>query len=312
MEKRSRLGRGLSSLLNSVSGDADGVSGSNETSSPTLPDSAPQLATSDNQSELLHVELSKISANPNQPRRNFDEESLRVLADSIRAAGIIQPIIVRQIGEYYEVIAGERRWRAAKLAELQSIPAIVRKVDPVQQAQLALIENIHREDLNPIDRAQAYRQIMEQANLTQAELASKLGEDRSGVGHYLRLLDLPEKTRHYLMTGQLSLGHAKVLTSIQDPNQVDTLADRVVSQSLSVRALEQLVKDELPALKSPAVVKMPSAHIADLERRISRDLEMRAEVKQAGRGGKGKLVLHYASLDQFDELLTRLGIKVDD
>ena len=262
--------------------------------------------------ELLHVELSKLQANPNQPRKLFDEGSLASLAESVKVAGIIQPIVARQVGDHFEVIAGERRWRAAKLAGLVTIPVILRTVDPAEQAQLALIENIHRADLNPIERAQAYREMVRQLGLTQVELATRLGEDRSSVGHYLRLLDLPEITRDLIMAGTLSLGHAKLLTSIDNPNEIDRLACLVVSQTLSVRTLEILIKQGVTPSNPPAAVKLATPHIVDLERRISRDLSMRAEVKQAKKGGKGRLVLHYASLDQFDELLNRLGIKVDD
>jgi len=313
MEKRSRLGRGLSSLLNSSSVEVEPPS--------NLPihleishteESARQTPAAPGGAELLHMELSKIQANPTQPRKRFDEAGITTLAESVKVAGIIQPIVVRLVGDHYEVIAGERRWRAAKLAGLLTIPVIVRQVNAAEQSQLALIENIHREDLNPIERAMAYRDMVRQLSLTQAELATKLGEERSRIGHYLRLLDLPEKTRELVTAGRLSLGHAKLLTALEDPNEIDRLAELVVTQSLSVRQLEKLIKEGVPAIKPPAATRLPTPHIADLERRISRDLQMRAEVKQAAKGGKGRLVLHYASLDQFDEVLNRLGIKVDD
>jgi ParB family chromosome partitioning protein len=314
MEKRSRLGRGLSSLLNPGGADEHSTAlpihiDVTERGNPSLADT---VVTAPGTPEMLHVELSRIQANPTQPRKHFDQASLASLAESVRVAGIIQPIIVRQAGDYFEVIAGERRWRAAKLAGLQTIPVIIRRAEPAEQAQLALIENIHRQDLNPIERANAYREMVLKLNLTQAELASRLGEDRSSVGHYLRLLDLPATTQKLIVEGTLSLGHAKLLTSLADHHEVERLAHLAVSQSLSVRALEALLKQGAAVATPPAPDKTVTPHIVDLERRISRDLSMRAEVKQAKNGGRGRLVLHYASLDQFDELLARLGIKVDD
>ena len=307
MEKRSRLGRGLSSLLNSGAEDGGKVETSpGSVTDATLP--APPLPST---SEMFHVELSKITRNVNQPRKRFDEASLASLAESIKVAGIIQPIVVRQVDDHYEVIAGERRFRAAQLAGLESIPVILRKVDAFEQSQLALIENIHREDLNPIDRAMAYRDMARSMNLTHADIAARLGEDRSGIANYIRLLELPEATRELVRQGSVSVGHAKLLAGLEDPNEIDRLAHLVIAKQLSVRALEKLIKE---GPKPPAAVttKPVIPHIADLERQISRELQMRTEVKQARKGGKGRLVIHYASLDQFDELLNRLGVKVEE
>jgi ParB family transcriptional regulator, chromosome partitioning protein len=305
MEKRSRLGRGLSSLLNS--GGNDSVAAETASDSEIKLQTVPPLTTP----EMFHVELSKIQCNPNQPRKQFDEATLATLAASIAAAGIIQPIVVRQVEDHYEVIAGERRFRAAQIAGLVTIPVIVRKVDAIEQSQLALIENIHREDLNPIDRAMAYRDMAKQSNLTHADIAARLGEERSGIANYIRLLDLPEASRALVRQGSLSVGHAKLLCGLDNPNEIDRLAQLVIAQQLSVRALEKLIKEGPPAAQT-LTAKPASPHIADLERQLSRDLQMRTEVKQARKGGKGRLVIHYASLDQFDELLNRLGIKIDE
>jgi ParB family chromosome partitioning protein len=260
---------------------------------------------------MFYVELSKIQRNVNQPRRRFDEATLASLAESVKEAGLIQPIVVKQVDDHYQVIAGERRFRAAQLAGLKTVPVILRRVDALQQSQIALIENIHREDLNPIDRAAAYRNIIQQLGLTHAELAARLGEERSGIANYLRLLDLPEQVQSLVVQGSVSVGHAKLLCGIDDPARIQQLADLVVSQGLSVRGLEKVIKDGVVP-KPPAAAKPPTPHIADLERQLSRDLQMRTEVKQAKKSGKGRLVIHYASLDQFDELLNRLGIKVED
>jgi ParB family chromosome partitioning protein len=305
MEKRSRLGRGLSSLLNSGTPElraGEAIDAQTEKKPP-----APPLVTP----EMFHVELSKIQRNPNQPRKQFDESTLLSLAASIAAAGIIQPIVVRQVDHHYEVIAGERRFRAAQIAGLVTIPVILRKVDAIEQSQLALIENIHREDLNPIDRAMAYREMAKQLNLTHADIAARLGEERSGIANYMRLLDLPEASRALVRQGSLSVGHAKLLCGLDNPNEIDRLAQLVIAQQLSVRALEKLIKEGPPAAQV-AKNKTVIPHIADLERQLSRDLQMRTEVKQAKKSGKGRVVIHYASLDQFDDLLARLGIKVEE
>lgn len=307
MEKRSRLGRGLNSLLNSGVESASNVEPIPESDKPdTL--SAPLPSTS----EMFHVELSRITRNVNQPRKRFDEASLASLAESIKVAGIIQPLVVRQVGDHYEVIAGERRFRAAQLAGLEKIPVILRKVDALEQSQLALIENIHREDLNPIDRAMAYRDMARQTNLTHADIAARLGEDRSSIANFIRLLELPEATRELVRQGSVSVGHAKLLAGLEDPNEIDRLAQLVITQQLPVRALEKLLKDGPKAPTAAPAVKPVIPHIVDLERQISRDLQMRTEVKQAKKNGKGRLVIHYASLDQFDELMNRLGVKMDD
>jgi ParB family chromosome partitioning protein len=304
------MGGNLDEIITETPSTPATVQPENQSQKMELADNA--LATpGDSKTEVFHVELSKIVANPTQPRRTFDEGSLASLAESIKTAGVIQPIIVRQIDDHYEVIAGERRWRAAKLAHLQQIPVILRPGDAVERSQIALIENIHREDLNPLERALAYQALLKQTNCTHLELAQKLGEDRSTIANHLRLIDLPDTVRQLVGSGQLSFGHAKLLAGIPAVVRVELLAEMTVRQGLSVRALEKLLKES--AAHRPAIAaKVATPHIADLERRISRDLQMRAEVKQAAKGKKGKLVLHYASLDQFDELLNRLGIKVDE
>jgi len=311
MEKRSRLGRGLSSLLSvsepAVASAAPDMPISASGAPDTVPNPPPGLASK----ELREIEVAKISPNSQQPRRQFDDDSLKSLAESIRVAGIIQPIIVRQSGDGYQLVAGERRWRAAKIAGITLIPAIVRSVDPLEQAQLALIENIHREDLNPIDRALAYRAMLNALGLTHQELASKLGEERSSIANYLRLIDLEESVRNFVATGAISFGHAKLLAGVDNPAEQIRLANRVTSEQLSVRSLEKLLRSSEPAASEP-VPSPPNAHIADLERRLSRGLQMRTEVRQAGKAGKGRVVIHYASLDQFDQLLQRLNVQVDD
>jgi ParB family chromosome partitioning protein len=216
-------------------------------------------------------------------------------------------------GGTYQLIAGERRWRAARIADLPTVPAIVRDVDGATQAQMALIENIQREDLNPIDRALAYRALLDHLGLTQAELASRLGEDRSSITHFLRLLDLDPSIQEHVRSGKLSLGHAKVLAGVTDPAEQRRLADLAATQALTIRNLERLVEaSATQAAAKPEPADKPSAHLQDLERSISRQLSLRVQVRSsARRKGHGKLILHYTSLDQFDELMGKLGVKTE-
>ncbi|HUQ68326.1 MAG TPA: ParB/RepB/Spo0J family partition protein [Planctomycetaceae bacterium] len=310
---KSRLGRGLSSLI-SVSELPVETELSAEV--PALPQTASQPQPSDPPAQTAPVTpvdlpVAEIVPNPHQPRREFNEATLASLAASIRSTGLIQPIVVRRAAAGgYELVAGERRLRAAKVAGLTHIPAIVRDVDSFKQAQMALIENVQREDLNPIDRAQAYRALMDQLGLTQAELAGRIGEDRSSVANFLRLLELSEPVRELLRNGQLSMGHAKILAGIADPVQQQELAQRVIAQELSVRNLERILTETPPApAKQPAAE--PSAHIRDLERSLTSQLGLRVQVRSTSSKGKGRLVIHYSSLDQFDQVLERLGVKAD-
>ncbi len=257
------------------------------------------------------IPVEQIAPNPHQPRREMNDAALAELAASLKSTGMIQPVIVRKVENGYQLIAGERRLRAAKLAGLASIPAIVRDVDSFTQAQMALVENIQREDLNPIDRAQAYRALVQQLGLTQHELAGRLGEDRSTIANFLRLLDLPEPVRGLIRTGQLSLGHAKLLAGVSDILEQQRLAELCISQDLSVRNLERLLQSETEASAPPAPqAKAASPHLIDLEKNISRQLGMRVQIR-SGKKGKGRLTIRYASLDQFDDLMKRLGVEIE-
>lgn len=321
---RSRLGRGLSSLI-TVPQAADHSTVENvpsvppSTPTPSLPQQASVSSRSTNSvAEGLGVRnnipteipLESIKPNPHQPRRSFNEAALQELAASIRHSGLIQPVIVRLVSGSYELVAGERRWRAAKLAGLVTIPIIIREADELLQAELALIENIQREDLNPIDRAQAYQMLMNKLHVTQADLAARLGEDRSSIANYLRLLDLDESVRDWVREGMLSMGHAKILAGIDDPAEQERLAKLVQAGQLSVRALEKLI--QAGSAPKPAPTGKPaSAHLQELEQSIARQLGMRVQLRTGAQKGKGRLVIHYHSLDQFDDLVQRLGISID-
>jgi len=311
---KSRLGRGLSSLMSLADPPTEVEPG--QQAAPVMRDlPAPPAGDKDEpRARVLDLPLASIVPNPHQPRREFNDASLAELAASLKSTGMIQPVIVRpdgQGGNTYQLIAGERRWRAAKLAELPTLPAIVRDVDGPTQAQMALIENIQREDLNPLDRARAYQTLLNHLGLTQAELAGRLGEDRSTVTHFLRILDLPEPVQGLIGEGRLTLAHAKLLGSVADPAEQQRLADLAVAQSLSVRNLERLIQGQALASAPKAPAPGASAHMKELERSLSRQLSLRVQVRGSRKKGHGRLVLHYTSLDQFDELMGRLGVKTD-
>jgi len=255
------------------------------------------------------IKLSDIRVNPHQPRKVFAEESIAGLAASIKTNGLIQPIIVRVVEGGYELIAGERRLRAATHAGLADIPAIVRDVDSFAQAQMAIVENIQRENLNPIDRAAAYATLLQRLGLTQAELALRLGESRATVANHARLLELPDSVQTMVRDGSLSLGHAKVLAGVSDVERLTHLANVCVSQDLSVRALEALIEKSRDATEPQAPRPAPSAHMKEIEATLTRALGLRVQMRKSGKS-KGRLVIHYASLDQFDELMKRLDVQL--
>ena len=216
----------------------------------------------------MEIPLEAIAANPHQPRQSFNETALKELADSMRTNGVIQPILVRPVGEgKYQLIAGERRWRAAQLAGLKAIPAVVRDVDALTQAQLAMIENIQREDLNPIERALGYQILIKELGLTQAELAGRLGEDRSSIANFLRLLELSEPVRDMVRQGKLTAGHAKLLAGVPDILRQQKLAEVVVSQGLSVRNLERILQEQAEGARPSR--QLPSHPICKMWRRRS-------------------------------------------
>jgi ParB family chromosome partitioning protein len=319
-KSKSRLGRGLSSLMSiSAPAEAEIAPLILEPPPPPAPppDSAPDMPPAPGvrptqppraEPPLAELPLESILPNPHQPRRDFNDAGLAELAASMKVNGVIQPIAIRQVGDTYQLIAGERRFRAAKLAGLTTIPVVLRDVDSFTQAQMALVENIQREDLNPLDRAHGYRALLDQLGLTQAELAARLGEDRSSIANFLRLLDLPGPVQALVREGRLSTGHAKLLAGVADPHEQQRLANLVAAQELSVRNLERL----LAGAPAPAPAKAPptSPHVQDLEKNLARQLGMRVQIRTMKKG-KGRLVIHYASLDQFDELLGRLGVQAE-
>lgn len=229
-DKRKALGRGLEQLFNDEGLNFD-----------TIENSIIEEAKTNDQ--IVEINLSELRANPYQPRKNFDEEALNELASSIKEHGVFQPIIVKKSIKGYEIIAGERRFRASKLAGMQTIPAIVKDFSDEEMMQIALLENLQRENLTSIEEAKAYKSIIESMNITQDELAKKVGKSRSHVTNILGLLKLPASVQDMVLYNKLSMGHARVLSKLNDPKIIEDLAQRVITEDLSVRKLESLVYD---------------------------------------------------------------------
>jgi ParB family chromosome partitioning protein len=306
-EKPKHLGRGLQSLLGPI------TSGHVEIKSvPPTPAAAVNFPPDKElQNSLFQIDIEHITENPFQPRAKWDEQELSDLAESIKTNGVIQPIIVRRRDNKYQLIAGERRFRAAKMASLKTIPAIVRSATDEQLLELALVENIHRSDLNPIERAKAYQKYIKTFSLTQAETASRLGEDRSVVANYLRLLDLPAEIKQMLIDGQLSTGHARAILALPTDELRRKLANRAMAGRLSVREVERLVRRYLTTKEeSQKQPKTKSAHLMELQRQLSKELGTKVSIDTRKNGQRGKITIEFYSLDDFDRITERLGISV--
>ncbi|MBX3395848.1 MAG: ParB/RepB/Spo0J family partition protein [Phycisphaerae bacterium] len=264
---------------------------------------------------LANLKLDMIRANPLQPRRVFEEAKLAELANSIRTRGNLQPIVVRPSDAGYELVAGERRLRATRLAGLAEIPAIIRSVADDQMLELALIENIQRADLNPVERARGYRLLAEKYHLTHEQVAERVGEDRATVSNYLRILTLGEDILPLLESGELSSAHAKLLLSIADNRARHAMAQQVVNEGWSVRRLEQeLARSPGSGASDRNNEKKESKRpdVAELEERIRTTIGVRATIQEGRRRHTGKIVLQYYSLDDFDRIVRRLGVPIEE
>lgn len=252
---------------------------------------------------IVSLRISEVEPNLAQPRKAFDEEQLLELAASVKEHGIIQPIVVMKNEKgFYTIIAGERRWRAARMAGLKEVPVIIREFDEKTASEVALIENLQRENLNPMEEADGFRNLMDTYGMTQEEVSEKIGKSRSAVANALRLLALKEPVRQLVRDGKLSAGHARTLLSAQDADQI-ALAERVIAEGLSVRELERIVALGRPAKKAP--VKY-TAEIRDIEERFSK--KVGAKVRVSGNAKKGKIEIAYASEDEFDRIMEIFGI----
>lgn len=299
--KKMGLGRGLDALLGEVSLDrsASRVAGGGE---------APSSAASSSSEGVVSIAIADIHPNPAQPRRHFSEESLQELAASLKRHGLIQPILVRPHGGGYQIVAGERRWRAAQRAQLHQVKAIVRELSDEETLEIALIENIQRQDLNPIEEAEAYRKLCDDFGHSQSELAAIVEKSRSHVANMMRLLELPLLVREMVIEGKLSMGHARALLGSDDSAR---LAAVVVRQGLSVRQTEALVRrsrvEEGKAPK-PRVTEATAsdADIRAVEQHLGDLLGLRVKIAHKGAGGAGAVTFEYRSLDQLDMLCQRL------
>jgi len=304
-EKPKRLGRGLQSLLSPIT---FGTAEANQLlpDPAAIPNFPPDKELCDS---LQEISIDAIAPNPYQARTVWDEQELADLAESIRANGVIQPIIVRPAESGYQLIAGERRFRAARLASLTTIPALVRQATDQQLLELALIENIHRTDLNPIERAKAYQNYFNTFSLTQAEAAQRLGEDRSVIANYLRLLDLPDEIKQMLVHRQLNMGHARAILALPTDELRRKLANRAMAGRLSVREVERLVRKYLTGTGQPrTTTRSKPAHILDLETKLSSQLGTRVSIETRKNGQRGRIIIEFYSLDEFDRIAERLGL----
>ena len=258
-------------------------------------------------SEILEIKLSDIRSNPYQPRKTFDEESLKEFSESIKEYGVIEPIIVKKTIKGYELVAGERRTRAARLAGLETIPAVVKDFNDQEMMEIALLENIQREDLNPIDEAMAYQKIIEIGHMTQEEFAKKFGKSRSYVTNMLGLLVLPEDLKDLVKQKKLTMGHARALSKISDTDAMRSLANKTVTEELSVRALENIISEEnIPK-------KIPQERVKETKsiRNTIYDKLMREKVGTKVKINKKKIEIPYDSDKDLERILEILGIKVE-
>ncbi len=256
------------------------------------------------------IAVEEIHPSASQPRTRFDSARLDELASSIKTQGIIQPLIVRvRTGGGYELIAGERRWRAAQRAGLLEVPAVVRDVAPTQAFEMALVENLQREDLNPLEEAAGYERLVSEFGYTQEQLSARVGKDRSTVANALRLLRLPAGVRALLAEGRLSMGHARALLGLETTVAIEKMARQIIARELSVRRVEELVRREradVPA-RAVAAAQTPSTSARELGLRLSRALGTRVEIVETA-AGRGQIAIHYHSLDQLDGLIEKLQI----
>jgi ParB family chromosome partitioning protein len=279
MNKRG-LGRGLGALLSSTPSEGD---------------------------TLVEIGVEEVEPNPNQPRKIFNSKALDELSASIKASGVIQPVIVRRQGAGYQLVAGERRWRAARQAGLPRIPAIVREVTDAESLELALVENLLREDLNPMEEAEAFDKLLARFAWTQEELAQRIGKERSSIANALRLLRLPSPIQEDLRTGRLTMGHARALLALTTPAEQLRLRDEILAHDWSVRATEDTVRATLADRPRRPKQRRRSAELAALEERLQRALMTR--VRLVGSERQGRIEVSYANADELERLSGLLGAR---
>ncbi len=315
------LGRGLGALLG-ANQQAKGVHLPSETPQHDQPKDKISPATAVDTKQTVAsgegvriVPIDKIKPNPNQPRKDFSQDAINELSESIKQQGILQPLIVRQRGEYYEIIAGERRYRAAQLAGLKQAPIVIKDVDDREALEMSLVENLQRENLNPIEEAEGYANLINTFNLTQEEAAAKVGKNRATVANALRLLKLPDEIKSLLRSGNISTGHAKVILSLEDPKLQKLAVEKVIKDGLNVRQTEELI-NLLKAHSATVDTKNRSkkfqnrdTHIVDLEKQLMQKLGTKVTLHY--REGKGAVEIKFFSNDELERILNIVGVELD-
>ena len=279
MAKRKALGRGFSALF-------------------------PDTVIEEENRGLFYCPIESISPNPHQSRQSFGESELAELAQSIKEKGVIQPILVTKTKDGFQLIAGERRWRAAQKAGLDKIPALIRDVSPAEALQIALIENIQRQDLNPIEEAAAYQELLQEFNFTQEALSARIGKNRTTIANFLRLLKLPDDVQRDIIDGRLSAGHARVLVSIDSPSIQRKIRDLVIKRSLSVRQTEALAKRFLASRRPEAIRDEIDSYLESLVNNLQDSLGTKVAIERKGK--KGRIIIEFYSDDELGRLVERL------
>lgn len=282
MEKRKALGRGLQALIPKVTHDDSGV------------------ITKDNKEYIVYINTSEIAPSQYQPRTDFGQEKLDELIASIKEKGVVQPVLVRNTTTGYELIAGERRLRAAKSLKIESIPAIVKDVDDLNAMELAIIENVQREDLNPMEEARAYARLRQEFSFTQEMIAQAVGRERASVSNILRLLNLPEKIQQYIQDGKLMMGHARALLAIPDKSRQLKICDKIIKKGLSVREVEQLVRPHA-AIRTKSVYKTGDPETRAVEESLQEALGTRVKIQHGKK--RGKLIIEYLSPEDLERVV---------
>lgn len=292
------LGKGLDSLIPNALGET-------KTKKETAAKS--KTETTDGKEPQTLVKITKVEPNREQPRKNFDEDALQELADSIKQFGLLQPILVQDRKDYYEIIAGERRWRAAKLAGLKEVPVIIRNYTEQEIVEISLIENIQREDLNPIEEAQAYKRLLTEFHLKQDEVAERVSKSRAAVTNSIRLLKLNEEVQRMVVDEMISTGHARALLAVENPEEQYNLAQRIFDEKLSVRDVEKLVKNlHKPAKSKKVDDKTMQVIYQDIEEKLKQKLGRKVTVTSKG-GGSGKIEIEFYNHEDLDRLLDVLN-----
>jgi ParB family transcriptional regulator, chromosome partitioning protein len=286
--QKKRLGRGLAALI-----------GDDVIEAPVNP--TQDLAPAGSIVGLRHLPIDMLRANPNNPRRHFSEDDIASLASSLKEKGVLQPIMVRPKGSDYEIVAGERRWRAAQRAGIHQVPVIIRELDDRETLEIAIIENVQRSDLNPLEEARAYKMLMDQYDYTQQQLAESIGKSHSHIANTLRLMQLPQSVLSHIESGQLSAGHARAIVATENPND---LAEQIIKLGLSVRQAEDLTREQSSKVKVSSL-KDKDADTRALENSLSAALGLTVRIDHKGRGGQ--ISISYKTLEQLEHVAHRLS-----